>query len=54
MAKGLLQSAGNLEAVVDLSVKKWQRNLELHIMIRISLDRLQNSQAYHRSILRKC
>ena len=39
--------------MVDLSVKKWQRNLALHIMIRISLDRLQNSQAYHRSILKK-
>ena len=30
-----------------LSVKKWQRNLALHIMTRILLDRLQNSQAYH-------
>ena len=28
------------------SVKKWQGNLALHIMTRILLDRLQNSQAY--------
>ncbi len=53
MAKELLQSAESLEAVVDLSVKKWQRSLALRIMTRISLDRLQNSQDCHQSILKK-
>ena len=33
--------------------KKWRRNLALHITTRISLDRLQSSLDYHRSIFRK-
>ena len=53
MAKESLRSAGNLEAVDVLSVKKWQRNLELPIMIKISLVRLQKSPVYHRNIFRK-
>ena len=52
--KELLRSAGNLEAVDVLSEKKWQRNSELPIMIKISLVRLQKSPAYHRNIFRKC
>lgn len=53
MAKELLRSAGNLEAVDVLSEKKWQRNSELPIMIKISSVRLQKSPAYHRNIFRK-
>lgn len=53
MTKELLRSAGNLEAVDVLSEKKWQRNSELPIMIKISLVRLQKSPAYHRNIFRK-
>ena len=53
MAKELLQSAENLEAVDALSGKKSQKNLELLTMIKISLVRLQKSLVYHQNIFRK-
>ena len=53
MAKRIIQSAENLEVVDVLSEKKSQRNLELLIMIKILLMRLQNSQVYHQIIFRK-
>ena len=53
MAKELLQSAENLEAVDVLSEKKLQKNLELLTMIKISLVRLQKSLVYHQNIFRK-
>ena len=53
MAKKLLQSAENLEAVDVLSEKKLQKNLELLTMIKISLVRLQKSLVYHQNIFRK-
>ncbi len=53
MAKRIITISREMEAVDVSSVKKWQGNLALHIMTRISLDRLQNSQDCHQSTLKK-